>query len=103
MSTAAESMDGPTDNRFEFGQNWSQFLSTVDDRRIADAQDSILKLLKRNSLQRLSFLDAVCGSGLFSLAASRLGAAVTSFDFDPASVSCTKAMKQRFGSDAASW
>lgn len=103
MSTAAESMDGPTDNRFEFGQNWSQFLSTVDDRRIADAQDSILKLLKRDSLQGLSFLDAGSGSGLFSLAASRLGAAVTSFDFDPASVSCTKAMKERFGSASESW
>ena len=103
MSTAAKSIDGPTDNRFEFGQNWSQFLSTVDDRRIADAQESILKLLKRDSLQGSSFLDAGSGSGLFSLAASRLGAAVTSFDFDPASVSCTKAMKQRFGSDSVSW
>jgi 2-polyprenyl-6-hydroxyphenyl methylase/3-demethylubiquinone-9 3-methyltransferase len=43
-------------------------------------------------LERLdgrSFVDAGSGSGLFSLAARNLGAAVTSFDFDPQSGAMT--------------
>ncbi len=44
-----------------------------------------------------SFLDVGSGSGLFSLAAMRLGAdRVHSFDYDPQSVGCTKELKRRF-------
>ena len=46
---------------------------------------------------RARFLDVGSGSGLFSLAAARLGAApIHSFDFDPASVACTTELKRRF-------
>src|SRR5690606_25194953 len=49
------------------------------------------------------FLDAGSGSGLFSLAAYRLGATVHSFDFDPQSVATTQEMRRRFCSDDERW
>ncbi len=84
--------------RFEFGKNWQAFLATVDERRIDLAKESLEEMLKVD-LARKEFLDAGCGSGLFSLAARRLGADVTSFDFDPASVECAKELRKRFSAE----
>jgi 2-polyprenyl-6-hydroxyphenyl methylase/3-demethylubiquinone-9 3-methyltransferase len=60
-------------------------------------------MLERDSLEGLSFLDAGSGSGLFSLAARRLGAKVTSFDFDPQSVECTGELRRRYFADDPGW
>ena len=46
------------------------------------------------------FLDIGSGSGLSSLAATRLGASVHSFDFDPRCVACTKELKRRYAQNA---
>jgi 2-polyprenyl-6-hydroxyphenyl methylase/3-demethylubiquinone-9 3-methyltransferase len=58
-------------------------------------------------LERLdgrSFLDIGSGSGLFSLAAMRMGAErVHSFDYDPRSVACTAELRQRFFTESPSW
>ncbi|HSG72493.1 MAG TPA: class I SAM-dependent methyltransferase [Planctomycetaceae bacterium] len=89
--------------RFEFGSNWLRFLETVDEQRIAAAVESLQTMLQAESLDGLRFLDVGSGSGLFSLAAHRLGAEVRSFDYDPDSVACTREMKQRFGSDSPNW
>jgi 2-polyprenyl-6-hydroxyphenyl methylase/3-demethylubiquinone-9 3-methyltransferase len=51
--------------RFEFGKNWHNFLSGIDNERIIQAQKSIKEFLQINSLAGLSFLDVGCGSGLF--------------------------------------
>ena len=83
-------------DRFEFGQNWSRFLGSVDDVRIEQAERSLQKMLGMQSLEGKSFLDAGSGSGLFSLAARRLAAAVLSFDYDPASVACARQLKGRY-------
>ena len=88
---------------FEFGRNWSRFLSVVDEGRIQAAVESLARRLGRESLQGRRFLDAGSGSGLFSLAAHRLGAQVVSFDVDPHSVACTTEMKRRFAPDAEHW
>jgi 2-polyprenyl-6-hydroxyphenyl methylase/3-demethylubiquinone-9 3-methyltransferase len=49
-------------------------------------------------------VDVGSGSGLFSLAAARMGAArVHSFDFDPSSVRCTEELRRRFGPDGVDW
>lgn len=93
-----EPVSGP---RFEFGKNWQAFLSVVDERRIDLAKASLEEMLKVD-LARKEFLDAGCGSGLFSLAARRLGADVTSFDLDLNSVECAKELRERF-SAADKW
>ncbi|MBL8850076.1 MAG: 50S ribosomal protein L11 methyltransferase, partial [Planctomycetaceae bacterium] len=88
-SIAADSAPGA----FAFGRNWRRFLSVVDERRIEAAVESLSLRLGRDSLKGVRFLDAGSGSGLFSLAAQRLGATVVSFDVDPQSVACTTEMK----------
>ncbi|MDQ7834273.1 MAG: class I SAM-dependent methyltransferase [Humidesulfovibrio sp.] len=89
--------------RFEFGSNWALFLRRLDEKRIRAAEDSLKELLDLSSLAGRTFLDAGSGSGLFSLAASRLGAAVISFDYDPASVACTSHLRNSIAADDASW
>jgi len=60
-------------------------------------------MLGRARLEGLTFLDVGSGSGLFSLAARRLGARVVSFDYDPESVACTRALKRRYFADDPDW
>jgi 2-polyprenyl-6-hydroxyphenyl methylase/3-demethylubiquinone-9 3-methyltransferase len=55
-------------------------------------------MLGKSNLRGIRFLDAGCGSGLFSLAALRLGAReVISFDYDSDSVTCAKYLNEKFG------
>ena len=82
--------------RFEFGKNWSRFLAVLDDTRIANAEESLSRMLDCEHLSGKRFLDVGSGSGLFSLAARRLGAEVHSFDYDPSSVACTKELRRRY-------
>ncbi len=89
--------------RFAFGANWARFLRTLDDARIASAEASLKQMLGQERLDGLRFLDVGSGSGLFSLAARRLGAVVHSFDYDPQSVACTSALKRRYFSSDAGW
>lgn len=99
---AAETAAG---QRFGFGANWTRFLRHLDEPRVTAAEQSLQRMLGLDSLAGLRFLDAGSGSGLFSLAARRLGADVHSFDYDPQSVACTCELRQRHagvqGSDAA--
>jgi len=91
-------------DRFGFGQNWQRFLSVLNESRIDEAQRSLREMLGMESLTGVSFLDAGSGSGLFSLAAMRLGASrVHSFDFDPQSVACTLELRRRYFPDARTW
>ncbi len=89
--------------RFEFGANWSRFLKLLDDSRIARAEESLKEKLEVSDLAGKRMLDAGSGSGLFSLAAHRMGAEVHSFDFDPASVACTRELRRRYFPDDPNW
>jgi len=89
--------------RFRFGSNWRQFLASLNDERIKFAEDSLKKMLETPDLIGKSFVDVGSGSGLFSLAARRLGARVHSFDFDTQSFECTKELKRRFFADDPEW
>ena len=89
--------------RFEFGNNWRNFLSVLDDSRIQLAIQSLQKGLGSDSLSGVRMLDVGCGSGLFSLAARKLGATVHSFDFDPQSVACAKELRQRYFPNDSQW
>ena len=87
----------PVKERFEFGRNWLSFLGSLTEERIAQAEDSLRDMLGSDAVKGKSFLDVGSGSGLFSLAAMRLGASkVHSFDYDEQSVECTKELKRRF-------
>lgn len=97
------SLEVQSGKRFEFGRNWSNFLKTLDEEKILTAENSLRQMLHVESLSGLKFLDVGSGSGLFSLAARRLGAAVHSFDYDPLSVACTKELKERFFKDDPQW
>src|SRR5688572_3130656 len=90
-------------DRFEFGKNWNRFLRRLNDQRIAKAEDSLRDFLQVRNLEGLSFLDLGSGSGLFSLAARRLGARVYSVDYDPDSVACTRYLKERFYQNDDQW
>ncbi|HBH54742.1 MAG TPA: SAM-dependent methyltransferase [Planctomycetaceae bacterium] len=98
-------MGSPDDDplRFPFGENWRRFLATVDERAIAEAEASLRQSLRVDSLAGRSFLDLGSGSGLFSLAAWRLGATVVSVDLDPQSVACTGELRKRFAAGVDRW
>lgn len=110
MSTVIQSLPGDTHagevaagERFEFGANWARFLTLLNEDRIAQAEASLRRYLGRESLAGLTFLDIGSGSGLFSLAARRLGATVRSFDYDPQSVACTTELRRRYFPNDANW
>ncbi|MBL8980421.1 MAG: class I SAM-dependent methyltransferase [Gemmatimonadetes bacterium] len=89
--------------RFAFGANWSHFLEGLTADRVTEAERSLRELLGATSLAGQSFLDIGSGSGLFSLAARRLGARVHSLDYDPQSVACTRTLRARFFPDDTEW
>jgi len=89
--------------RFEFGANWTRFLATLDERRIDAARRSLERTLPGVAWSGSTFLDVGCGSGLFSLAARQLGAAVTSVDYDARCVACTEELKRRFFAGDERW
>lgn len=89
--------------RFKFGANWARFLCNMSEERAVGAEQSLRTALGVADLAGKRFLDAGSGSGLFSLAARRLGAEVHSFDFDPQSVACTRALKEAYRPADAQW
>jgi 2-polyprenyl-3-methyl-5-hydroxy-6-metoxy-1,4-benzoquinol methylase len=89
--------------RFEFGHNWRKFLNLLDEERIRRAERSLQEMLEVADLRGKSFVDIGSGSGLFSLAARRLGARVHSFDFDPVSVACTLELRRRYFPEDPAW
>ena len=89
--------------RFQFGANWEAFLSTLDEKRILEAEQSLKDMLRVEDLAGKQFLDIGSGSGLFSLVAKRLGAKVHSFDYDPKSVRCTEELKRRYYENDSDW
>jgi 2-polyprenyl-6-hydroxyphenyl methylase/3-demethylubiquinone-9 3-methyltransferase len=89
--------------RFSFGDNWKAFLSILNDKKIDEAEYSLKEMLEIENLQGKRFLDVGSGTGLFSLAARRLGAEVFSFDYDPSSVWCTMELRKRYFQDDKKW
>jgi 2-polyprenyl-6-hydroxyphenyl methylase/3-demethylubiquinone-9 3-methyltransferase len=106
-TTTTEVLPNKSENRelrFSFGENWSHFLRVLSGERISQAEESLLSMLGRTTLEGTAFLDIGSGSGLFSLAAKRLGASrVHSFDFDPQSVACTAELRRRYFENDPSW
>jgi 2-polyprenyl-6-hydroxyphenyl methylase/3-demethylubiquinone-9 3-methyltransferase len=79
----AHALEVRSGSRFEFGGNWWRFLRLLNEERLTEAENSLRQRFECADLQGKKFLDLGCGSGLFSLAARRLGATVYSLDYDP--------------------
>lgn len=103
LLTSSSAANNPDAGHFPFGDNWRRFLESLNDDRMAAATDSLKRLLGLSDLSGKTFLDAGSGSGLFSLAAIRLGAMVMSFDLDPGSVACARELRRRYQVPDAQW
>jgi len=103
VTRAAHEREVASGERFEFGRNWARFLELIDESRIRQAEESLASMLRESALEGRMFLDIGSGSGLFSLAARRLGARVYSFDFDTHSVNCGKELRRRYDAGSREW
>lgn len=90
-------------NYFSFGKNWKNFLLVISEERIVAAEKSLKDMLGVERLEGKSFLDLGCGSGIFSLAARRLGATVMSFDREPICVECAQQLKKKYYPEDNRW
>jgi 2-polyprenyl-6-hydroxyphenyl methylase/3-demethylubiquinone-9 3-methyltransferase len=93
------------ESHFSFGENWAQYAQKIDERRIEEAERSLIRLLGgREWIEGKTFLDIGCGSGLFSLAAVRLGCKrLLAVDLDPNSVETTRRTLERYAPAGANW
>jgi SAM-dependent methyltransferase len=91
----------PLSKRFGFGKNWSKFIETkFDDERVNSSIQVFREFTGLSNLSGKSFIDVGCGSGLHSLAASRMKASsIFSFDFDPHAVAISKKLRQWEGAE----
>jgi len=89
------------DKRFQFGENWKSYASTLSTEAIEVAQDALTSFL--GDITNKTFLDIGSGSGLHSLAARNLKASVYSFDYDHNSVECTRNLHDKFYPGDTSW
>jgi SAM-dependent methyltransferase len=81
-------MDKPD---FKFGENWASFSKQLTEERLQGAMHSLDALFGEGNLKNKSFLDIGCGSGIFSIAAERLGAdPVIGIDVDATSVAVSR-------------
>lgn len=88
---------------FKFGENWASFSKNIDESRIEEAMQSLKVLFGENGIENKSFLDLGCGSGLFSIAAHRLGARkVLGIDVDPVSVATSQTNASQWLNDPSS-
>src|SRR5262249_13208814 len=76
---------------------------TLRPTQLSEAERSLRRSLERDPLAGLSFLDIGSGSGLFSLAARKLGARVHSLDSDEHSVLCTARLRERYFAGDSEW
>ena len=103
MDSSSHCAELAASERFKFGENWARFLSVLDEERILQAEASLRRILGVETLNGRRFLDVGSGSGLFSLAARRLGAGVLSVDYDSESVSCTRELQRRYFAGDIEW
>jgi 2-polyprenyl-6-hydroxyphenyl methylase/3-demethylubiquinone-9 3-methyltransferase len=90
---------------FSFGQNWKEYLNSLNEDKINEAKKSLTRFLGgKDKIRNKTFVDIGCGSGLFSLAAFLLGAKkVVSVDIDDASLYCVNTLRKKYSSNPDKW
>ncbi|MGB1448858.1 MAG: class I SAM-dependent methyltransferase [Flavobacteriaceae bacterium] len=91
------------EKRFQFGENWKAFLTTLNKERIHFSKKNLLDFLEEKELTGKTFLDVGSGSGLSSLVAKMACASVHSFDYDIESVACTRHLKEKYFPEDQNW
>ena len=78
-------MNGTEGKSFDFGRNWEKYsLRVLDEKRIVQARKSLEELIGSERIRGARFLDIGSGTGMFSIAAARLGAQeVVGLDVNP--------------------
>ena len=91
-------MDEKKNIAFNFGRNWKSFSDrAMDDHRFEMASNSLKELIGREKIKGSTFLDIGCGSGIFAIAASLIGAQkVIGIDISKESVEASIDNKERF-------
>jgi 2-polyprenyl-6-hydroxyphenyl methylase/3-demethylubiquinone-9 3-methyltransferase len=85
------------ETHFKFGENWAKYSRTVTEADVEHATIELRRMIGRDDLAGMHFLDVGCGSGIHSLAALRLGARrVTALDFDVKSVETARSLIGRW-------
>ncbi len=84
--------------RFGFGQNWKNFLGTLDNQVLVKAAQDIKEWTSQESFQGKRIIDIGSGSGVHSFAFHSMGAKeLLSFDYDNNSVEATRQMWVKAG------
>ena len=83
---------------FSFGENWKDFSSySLTPERLEQAKRSLVDILGADDIKGKSFIDVGCGSGIFSICASILGAEkVVGIDVDPVCIEVSKRNAERY-------
>ncbi len=86
-------------DKFKFGKNWNNYIKKyLNNDRLEKAKTSLVNFTGLTDFKGKTFIDIGCGSGLFSLAAFKLGATkIVSLDVDEDSVACCQILKKREG------
>lgn len=88
--------------KFAFGSNWKRFVSNaLTEERLREAQQSLLAYIPEEDYTGL-FIDIGCGSGIFSLAALKIGCSrCVSIDVDRESLEAARMVKERYAGSAS--
>jgi 2-polyprenyl-3-methyl-5-hydroxy-6-metoxy-1,4-benzoquinol methylase len=83
---------------FNFGTNWNDYSEQfLDESKLNSAADSLKELAGAGNIEGRSIIDIGCGSGIFAIAASKLGAQkVLGIDISQESVTTSLENKQKF-------
>ncbi|MDD5197546.1 MAG: class I SAM-dependent methyltransferase [Candidatus Gracilibacteria bacterium] len=92
----AELYENSYKENFSFGENWKLFLETLDESKVAKAQEHLQNFIK-NDITGKTVIDFGSGSGLMSLCFVLLGAKkVLSVDIDDNSIECAKILRKKY-------
>src|SRR5215471_5042342 len=90
------SMNNSDKITFSFGENWKDYLRTIDERVLQAASKDIEEWIGTSQIKGNRVVDVGSGSGLSSLCFYHASPAeLVSFDYDEYSVEATKSLRDR--------